>query len=112
MKTRSVLIGLAAAALVGLGPAVHAQQTTKAQQPSRAPTEGISDIGSFEQVPYRLEPQLNLRAEDRITLRKLEDKHIAELRAMEDRFEKDLRTLRTRQQSERDAMVKSFAARR
>src|SRR5512134_3661695 len=114
MRTQKRIVALAAAALLGLATAAQAQQPSKAQQPARAqppstaPAEGISDIGSFEQVPYRLEPQMNLRAEDRMTLRKLEDKHIAELRAMEDRYEKDLRTLRARQQSERDTMVKSF----
>lgn len=83
-----------------------------AQQGSTVPQDGISDIGSLEQVPYRLEPQLSLRAADRLTLRKLEDKHIQELRAIEDRFDKDLRTLRARQQAEREAMFGSFAAKR
>lgn len=118
MNTRARFIGLAAAALFGLAGAVQAQQPAKAQPQARppqattVPAEGISDIGSFEQVPYRLEPQLNLRTQDKMTLRKLEDKHIAELRSLEDRYEKDLRTLRARQQSERDAMVKSFSAKR
>lgn len=83
-----------------------------AQQGSTAPQDGISDVGAFEQVPYQLEPQLILREPDKASLRKLEDKHIAELRAIEDRFAKDLRTLRTKQQSEREAMLKSFAGRR
>lgn len=83
-----------------------------AQQGSTAPQDGISDIGSFEQVPYRLEPQLTLPAADRLTLRKLEDKHIQELRAIEDRFDKELRALRARQQAEREAMLSTFAAKR
>ncbi|HEX9183563.1 MAG TPA: hypothetical protein VF876_09920 [Burkholderiales bacterium] len=118
MRMQHRVIGLAAAALVGFAGAAHAQQPVKPQQPARTsppstvPANGISDIGSFEQVPYRLEPQMNLRAEDRMTLRKLEDKHIGELRSLEDRYEKDLRTLRARQQSERDTMVKSFGAKR
>lgn len=118
MRTQTRFIGLAAAALFCLASAADAQQPAKSQQASKAqpsstaPAEGISDIGSFEQVPYRLEPQMNLRAEDRMTLRKLEDKHIAELRGLEDRYEKDLRALRARQQTERNAMVKSFSAKR
>lgn len=117
MRTQTRFIGLAAAALFCLASAAEAQQPARSQlgakaQPSTAPAEGISDIGSFEQVPYRLEPQMNLRAEDRMTLRKLEDKHIAELRSLEDRYEKDLRTLRARQVSERETMVKSFGAKR
>jgi len=105
MKTQARFTGLAAAALVGLvAAAAHAQPTT-------VPADGVSDLGSFEQVPYRLEPQIMLRAEDKLQLRKLEDRHIQELRAMEDRFEKDLRTLRTKQQSERESMLKSFARR-
>jgi hypothetical protein len=103
------LISMAAAALLALAAAPAAAQ----QQPeSRVPADSVSDVGSFEQVPYRLEPQVTLRAEDKMALRKLEDKHIGELRGLEDRFEKDLRTLRARQQAERDAMLKSFAARR
>ncbi len=101
MKAKTIALCLALAA----APAA-------AQQASTVPQDGISDVGSFEQVPYRLEPQLNLRAEDKMALRKLEDKHIGELRTFEDRYERDLRALRTRQQAERDAMLKSFAARR
>ena len=118
MTTQTRFIGLAAAALFCLASAAQAQQPAKSQPAAKAqpsstvPAEGISDIGSFEQVPYRLEPQLNLRAQDKMALRKLEDKHIAELRSLEDRYEKDLRTLRARQQSERDAMVKTFGAKR
>lgn len=103
MRTKKLCIGLAAAGLVGLA---------HGQQPSTVPADGVSDIGSFEQVPYRLEPQVMLRAEDKLVLRKLEDRHIQELRAIEDRFEKDLRSLRAKQQAERDLMLKSFAARR
>lgn len=83
-----------------------------AQQGSTAPQDGISDVGSFEQVPYRLEPQMSLRIADKLMLRKLEDKHIQELRTIEDRFDKELRTLRTRQQAEREAMLGSFGAKR
>lgn len=101
MKAKTVAVCLALAAV----PAI-------AQQGPAAPQEGVSDIGSFEQVPYRLEPQLGLREQDKASLRKLEDKHIAELRAMEDRVAKDLRTLRAKQQSEREVMLKSFAGRR
>ena len=103
MKTHKLCIGLAAAGLAGLA---------QGQQPSTAPVDGISDVGSFEAVPYRLEPQVMLRAEDKMALRKLEDKHIQELRAIEDRFEKDLRGLRAKQQAERDSMLKSFASKR
>jgi hypothetical protein len=101
MRARTIAICLVLAA----APAA-------AQQGSTVPQDGISDIGSFEQVPYRLEPQLNLRAADKLTLRKLEDKHIQELRAIEDRFDKELRALRARQQAEREAMLKSFAQKR
>jgi hypothetical protein len=73
-------------------PELVEPRVAAAQQPSTAKPDGISDIGSFEQVPYRLEPQMNLRAEDR--------------------YEKDQRTLRARQQSERDSMMKSFGAER
>ncbi len=106
MRTQARIAGLAAAALVGFAAAA-----AHAQQPSTAPIDGISDVGSFEQVPYRLEPQVNLRDPDRLLLRKLEDRHIQELRAMEDRFARDLRALRAKQQSEREALLKSFVKR-
>jgi hypothetical protein len=102
MRLRQIGIGLAAAGLVGFA---------QAQQPSAVPAEGVSDIGSFEQVPYRLEPQVSLRTEDRMALRRLEDRHIAELRAFEDRYEKELRAMRARQQLEREAAIKAFSRR-
>lgn len=101
MNARMIAFGLALA----IAPAA-------AQQASTVPQDGISDIGSFEQVPYRLEPQPSLRAEDRMALRKLEDRHIAELRSLEDRYDKDLRALRAKQNAEREAMLKAFAAQR
>ncbi len=101
MKLKTFAFCLALAAMPAL-----------AQQPSAVSAEGVSDIGSFEQVPYLLEPQMTLRAQDKMTLRKLEDRHIAELRGLEDRYEKDLRTLRAKQQAEREALLKSFASRR
>ncbi len=98
------LLGIVvAAALAGLA---------QAQQPSTVPQDGVSDVGSFEAVPYSLEPRLALRVEDRLALRKMEDRHIGELRAIEDRFDRDLRALRTKQQAEREAAIKSFSARR
>jgi hypothetical protein len=107
MRPRQLCIRIAGAGLLALAGA-----TALAEQPAPVLAEGISDVGSFEQVPYRLEPQLMLRAEDKLTLRRLEDKHIAELRAMEDRFERDLRALRAKQQSEREALLKGFSAKR
>lgn len=101
MKSRFVM----AAALALVAASAFAQQP-------RIPEDGVSDIGSFEQVPYRLEPQTSLRAEDRAALRKLEDKHIAELRGIEDRFDRDLRALRAKQESERESLMRSFAGKR
>lgn len=96
------------------GTLALAASAALAQQapPSSIPADGISDIGSFEQVPYRLEPQLTLRGEDKLVLRKLEDKHIGELRAFEDRIDRELRALRAKQQAERESAMKSFAAKR
>ena len=103
MRFRQLCVGLAAASLLGFA---------HGQQPSRVAAEGISDVGTFEQVPYQLEPQMSLRTNEKTALRKLEDKHIAELRAIEDRYEQDLRALRAKQQAEREVLFKSFAARR
>ena len=99
MRTQARFIRLAAFA------AVLAAGTVQAQQPQ---ADGISDLGAFEQVPYQLEPQLNLRAQDRMTLRNLEDKHIADLRSFEDRYERDLRALRAKQQAEREGVIRTF----
>ncbi len=106
MTTSRACRSAAAAALVALAAAPGLAQE------SRLPADGISDIGSFEEVPYRLEPQLSLRAEDKLVLRRLEDRHIAELRAFEDRLDKELRVLRAKQQAEREALLRTFGGRR
>lgn len=110
MNTRTATFGLAAATMLALGAAsAHAQQTPPAPA---APESGVSDLGSFEAVPYDMRSYLVLRPEDKAAMRRLEDKHIAELRALEDRFEKDVRALRLKQNAEREAVIKSFAVRR
>jgi hypothetical protein len=107
-KIRSIALAVAAAAAFASLPA-RAQETPR--QPA-VPEAGISDVGSFEAIPYGMAAQILLRPDEKVTLRKLEDKHIQELRAIEDRFDNDLRTLRAKQQAEREAMLKAFAAKR
>ncbi|MBI3916499.1 MAG: hypothetical protein HY322_05775 [Betaproteobacteria bacterium] len=110
MNARTAIFGLAAAALLALGAAsAHAQQTPSA--PAR-PESGLSDVGSFEAVPYDMRGSVTLRAEEKVAVRRLEDKHIAEVRTLEDRFDKELRALRLKQSAEREVLFKSFTARR
>jgi hypothetical protein len=71
----------------------------------------VSDVGTFEAVPYVAPSVMLLRADEKSTLRKLEDRQIQELRSLEDRYEKDLRALRAKQYADRQALLKSFERR-
>ena len=97
-------------ALALAAPAAVAQ-TSSESSPSFMPRDGVSDIGSFEAVPFGGTGQLLLKPEDKAVLRKIEDKHIQEMRALEDRYEKDLRALRVKQYAEREHLIKSLARR-
>ena len=110
MKTTSAGLRLAGAVTFLLAATmVHAQT---AAPPSVVPEDGISDIGAIQQVPYSITGAVVLRLEEKAILRKMEDKHIQELRSLEDRYERDLRVLRAKQYAERDAALKSFMAKR
>lgn len=107
MRTNAIWPCLAsAAALAVTAPASLAQG-----KPPAAAAEGVSDVGSFEASPYRSIPQLFLSAQEKEALRKLEDKHIQETRAFEDRIDSETRALRIKQYAEREALMKSFARR-
>ena len=107
--TESSLGWTGAAALALAATLVHAQAPAP---PSAVPQDGISDVGALQQVPYSISVLPPLRAEEKAAVRKLEDRHIQELRALEDHYDKEHRALRAKQYAERDAMLKSFAGRR
>lgn len=98
------------AALAFVGALALAQSASESGPPA-IPRDGVSDIGSFEAVPFGGPGQLLLKQEDKAMVRKLEDKHIQELRALEDRYEKDLRALRSKQYAEREQLIKTLARR-
>lgn len=107
MRTNAILACLASAAALAAASAASLAQGT----PPAAAAEGVSDVGSFGASPYRSIPQLILSAQEKEALRKLEDKHIQEIRAFEDRVDSEARALRIKQYAEREALMKSFARR-
>ena len=77
-------------------------------QQAGPPARGGNETGNFGDVPFS-NPQLIItRAEDRIAWRKLEDQQLKERRDFEDRYEKELRALRSKQAEEREAALKTF----
>jgi hypothetical protein len=99
------VMGAAMIALTAAG--VHAQTPPA----SPAPVDAVSDVGTFESMPYVAPSVMLLRADEKATLRRLEDRQIQELRSLEDRYEKDLRALRAKQYADRQALLKSFERR-
>lgn len=77
----------ASAAVLTLGGAVALAQTA---QP-RVPQEGVSDVGSFEAVPYAPLGRVLLRAEDK--------------------YARELHALRVKQYAEREALLRSLVRR-
>jgi len=98
-------LGFAAALLAAAVLAVVASAQTV---PAGPPPEGGTEIGNFGSLPFRAQQTLILRADERQSLRQLEDKQLKELRELEDRYEAELRTLRVRQSEERDALIRTF----
>lgn len=79
-----------------------------AAQQAEAPARAATELGNFGDVPF-VNPQIIItRAEDRTAWRKLEDKHLRELREFEDKVSAELRALRVRQADEREAALKQF----
>ena len=79
-----------------------------AAQQSGPPARGSSEVGNFGDVPFS-NPQIVItRAEDRAAWRKLEDKHLREMREFEDKVDVELRALRKKQAEEREATLKLF----
>ena len=94
------------AALISVALVVSAA-TALAQQ-NGPPPRGSSEVGTFGDVPFANPQIIITRPEDRAKWRALEDKQTKERRDFEDRFDSELRALRARQASEREALLKSF----
>ncbi|MBM3555811.1 MAG: hypothetical protein FJX47_09675 [Alphaproteobacteria bacterium] len=79
----------------------------QAQAPG-PPPEGGTEVGNWGLVPYVAFEAMVLRPEERSAYRQIEDRHVREMRALEDRYETDLLALRRRQADEREAFKKSL----
>jgi hypothetical protein len=77
-------------------------------QQSDAPARSGDEAGNFGSVPFSSPQFVITRAEDRAAWRKLEDKQLVERREIEDKYGDELRALRARQATERDALLKTF----
>ncbi len=71
--------------------------------PSTTPELG-AETGNWGLTPFAAIPTIALRAEDRSAIRKLEDQHIKERRAFEDKYEAELRVLIRKQADERESL--------
>ena len=104
MKNKQWFAIAAAGALALAASYAGAQQAAPDSEPE------MSDVGVIAPAPYDLEPRVTLSKANRGELRKLEDRHLSEVRMLEDRYATELRALRAKQSAERDALLKSFAA--
>lgn len=77
--------------------------------PPSLPADAGSETSNLGGMPFISMSGVPLRPEDKTAMRKLEDKHVAERRQFEDRFDAELRTLRQRQYEEREALIKTFS---
>jgi hypothetical protein len=101
-RTGLALAAAAAAFIVASAISASAQQ-------AGPPVQGAGEVSNFGGVPFSNPQIIITRNEDRVTWRKLEDKHLKERRDLEDKYDAELRAMRRRQADERDAALKSFA---
>lgn len=109
MKSEKIILLIYAFAIAAAIPpfSASAQQTRALPVP---PPEAGSDVGNWGALPYSRRDLL-LRPAEKIELRKLEDRHLAELRNLEDKFDRDLWALRQKQSQERDGLLMKFPVR-
>lgn len=100
MKTISVILAVLFVS-VGLivSPAAQAQNATP-----NIPSELGAEPSNWGLAPFAPIPTFAVRPEDRAAIRALEDQHIKERRAFEDKYEDELRTLMRKQAEEREAL--------
>ncbi len=100
MKRKSVVF---AAVVVGVG-CVMALAALAQNATSSPPSDLGAETGNWGLTPFAAVPMIALRPEDRTAIRALEDQHIKERRAFEDKYETELRRLIRKQAEEREAL--------
>ena len=88
-----------------------AAPAARAQNAPPSPTSELgAETGNWGLTPFAAVPTIALRAEDRAAIRALEDQHIKERRAFDDKFETELRALIRKQAEERGALRTHLSA--
>jgi Spy/CpxP family protein refolding chaperone len=80
--------------------------------PPAAAVDPGGEPGNWGLTPFAAVPAIALRPEDRAAIRALEDQHIKERRAFEDKYEAELRQLIRKQADEREALRARLSATR
>jgi Spy/CpxP family protein refolding chaperone len=102
MSSKSTLSAATVAAVVSM--ALIALSPAQAQNASSPALESGGEPANWGLAPFVAIPAITLRAEDRAAIRALEDQHIKERRAFEDKYETELRNLIRKQAEEREAL--------
>jgi Spy/CpxP family protein refolding chaperone len=96
-------------ALAGLSGLVASAARAQSAPPSPASELG-SETGNWGLAPFAAIPTFAVRPEDRAAIRAMEDQHIKERRAFEDKYEAELRALIRKQAEEREALRARLSA--
>lgn len=102
MSNKSALSAATVAAVVGM--TLTAWLPAQAQNASSPTADLGTEPANWGLTPFAAVPALTLRPEDRVVIRALEDQHLKERRAFEDKYEGELRALIRKQAEERDAL--------
>ena len=106
MNKKSVIFAAAVAGVVS----GYAMSPVCAQNaPPVAAVEPGGEPGNWGLAPFSAVPAIALRPEDRTAIRALEDQHIKERRAFEDKYESELRKLIRKQADDREALRARFS---
>jgi Spy/CpxP family protein refolding chaperone len=95
---------LATVAVVTAGAVLISMPMANAQNAQSGLSEMGTETGNWGLTPFSAVPTFTVRPEDRAAIRALEDQHIKERRAFEDRYEGELRRLIRKQAEEREAL--------
>lgn len=97
----AIALGLALAMLVPNDAAAQSEAALPAPEPG-------AEVANFGTVPFVATETLLLRPDQKAAFRTLEDRHVKELRDLEDKFDGELRALRQRHAQERETLKHSF----
>ena len=93
------------AAIALAGSSAITLPAARAQNALPSPTSELgAETGNWGLAPFAAVPAIALRPEDRTAIRALEDQHIKERRAFEDKYETELRALVRKQAQEREEL--------